>query len=62
LEEVLARTTATTEQVDEAVAINQEARLRALRASFLILAGIALLAIFPASRLPDYRPGEIPCG
>jgi MFS family permease len=62
LREALARTTATTEQVDEAVAINQEARLRALRASFLILAGIALLAIFPASRLPDYRPGEIPCG
>jgi MFS family permease len=62
LKEALARTTATAEQVDEAVAINQEARLRALRASFLILAGIALLAIFPASRLPDYRPGEIPCG
>jgi MFS family permease len=62
LKEALARTTATTEQVDKAVAINQEARLRALRASFLILAGIALLAIFPASRLPGYRPGEIPCG
>src|SRR5262245_53415766 len=52
LKDVLARTTATQEQVDAAVAINQEARLRALKASFLILAGIALLAIFPATRLP----------
>jgi len=59
LKEVLAGTTATPEQVDEAVAINQEARLRALKASFLILAGIALLAIFPASRLPRYNPEEI---
>jgi hypothetical protein len=24
------------------------------------MAGVALLAIFPASRLPDYKPGEIP--
>ena len=24
------------------------------------MAGIALLAIFPASRLPAYRPGDIP--
>jgi MFS family permease len=52
LRDVLSGTTATPEQVDEAVAINQEARLRALKASFLILAGTALLAIFPATRLP----------
>jgi len=52
LKEVLSRTTATSQGVDEAVAINQEARLRALKASFLILAGISLLAIFPATRLP----------
>ena len=52
LKNVLSRTTATQEQIDEAVAINQESRLRALKASFLILAGIALLAIFPATRLP----------
>jgi MFS family permease len=56
LKDVLARTTATQQQVDEAVAINQEARLRSLRASFLILAGIALLAVFPASRLPKSIP------
>jgi len=26
----------------------------------LIMAGLALLAIIPAGRLPTYRPGEIP--
>jgi hypothetical protein len=36
------------------------ARLRALRASFLIVGAISLLAIFPASRLPKYVPGELP--
>lgn len=54
------RTDATPEQVAEAVAINTEARLRALKASFLILAGFSLLAIVPALGLPDYRPGEVP--
>jgi hypothetical protein len=24
------------------------------------MAGVALVSIFPASRLPDYKPGEIP--
>jgi MFS family permease len=63
LKEVLAGTSVTTpEQVDEAVAINAAARLRALRAAFLILAAIALLAIIPATRLPNYVPGEIPSG
>jgi hypothetical protein len=31
-----------------------------LKASFLILAGLSLLAIFPATRLPNYVEGEIP--
>jgi MFS family permease len=56
LEEVLAGTTATPEQVDEAVRINTEARIRALRTSLLVLAGLALLAIVPAGRMP----GELP--
>ena len=60
LETVLGETTATPEQVDEAVALNEDARVRALRASFLILAGFALLAIIPSLGLPDYSPGEIP--
>ena len=42
--------------------INTEARLRALKIGFCIMAGLALLAILPAGRLPAYRPGEIPAG
>lgn len=56
---VLGQTSATPEQIDEAVRINQEARLRSLRATFLLIAVIALLAIFPALGLPKYAPGEI---
>ncbi|MEH2468925.1 MFS family permease [Nitrobacteraceae bacterium AZCC 2161] len=57
---VLERTTATREQVSEAVRINTEARLRALKMGLLIMALVAMLSIFPAGRLPNYRPGEIP--
>ncbi|MCL4267381.1 MAG: MFS transporter [Anaerolineae bacterium] len=62
LETVLGETTATPEQVAEAVRINESARLRALKESFLILAGIALLALVPAMGLPRYTPGEVPGG
>ena len=44
----------------EAVRVNTEARLRALKIGLLIMAGLALLAIIPAGRLPNYLPGEIP--
>jgi MFS family permease len=57
---IMQRTTATPEQVDEAMRINTEARLRALKIGLLALAGLAVLAIFPAGRLPDYKPGQIP--
>jgi len=60
LEGLLAGTTATPEQVAEAVRVNTEARLRALKIGLLIMAGLALLAIIPAGRLPNYRPGEVP--
>jgi hypothetical protein len=56
----LGATSATPQQVEEAVAINEDSRLRALRASFLIVGGISLLSIFPATRLPKYMPGELP--
>lgn len=62
LDEILAATTATPEQVAAALAINEEARLSALKASFLFLAGISLLAIIPSGSLPNYAPGEIPSG
>lgn len=61
LETVLTeQTDATPEQVDAAVALNEEARLSALRLGLLILAGVSALAIVPASRLPGFRPGEVP--
>ncbi len=58
--DVMARTTATPEQVAEAIRINVEARLRGLRTSLLILAGVALLMIYPVGRLPGYIRGELP--
>jgi hypothetical protein len=59
LRSALNATSATPEQVEKAVAINEDARLRTLQASFLIVGGISLLSIFPASRLPGYVPGEL---
>ncbi|MDH2412850.1 MFS transporter [Nocardioides sp. CER19] len=56
---VLAATGATPAQVEEAVAVNEDAMRRAVQASFLIVAGISLLSIFPASRLPRYVPDEL---
>ena len=58
LREVLEGTTATPEQVEQAVELNAEQRLRTLKLGFLVLAGISLAAALPASRLPKYRPDE----
>ena len=60
LQEILAGTTANPAQVAEAVRVNTEARLRALKIGLLVMAGLAFLTIIPASRLPNYRPGELP--
>jgi predicted MFS family arabinose efflux permease len=60
LQTVLSGTTASPAQVAEAVRVNTESRQRALKIGLLIMAGLALLAIIPAGRLPDYRPGELP--
>jgi MFS family permease len=60
LQTVMGQTTATPAQIAEAVRINTEARLRALKLGLIIMAGLALITIIPAGRLPDYRPGEIP--
>lgn len=62
LAERLNTTTATSEQVAEAVSVNQKARLRALKIGFFTLGSMALLVIFPSSRLPNYSPGEVPAG
>lgn len=53
LQEVLSSgTTATPEQIAEGVRINEEARLSALKGAFLLLAGVALLAVVPSRGLP----------
>ncbi len=57
---IMERTTATPEQVAEAVRINTESRLMALKIGLLLMACLAALTIIPAGRLPDYKPGEIP--
>jgi MFS family permease len=59
LKAILAQTSVAAEQVDEAVAINADARLRALQATFLLLAAISLLALIPSTKLPNYKPGEL---
>ena len=48
------------EQIAEAVRINSETRLRALKIGFFVLACTALFAMVPCGWLPDYRPGELP--
>jgi uncharacterized membrane protein YraQ (UPF0718 family) len=60
LQSVMERTSATPAQVEEAVRVNTEARLRALKIGLLIMAALAFLAILPAGRLPNYVPGEVP--
>jgi MFS family permease len=60
LKTALARTSLPPEKVNEAVRINEESRLRALKIGLLLAAALSLLAIFPATRLPSYKPGEIP--
>jgi predicted MFS family arabinose efflux permease len=60
--EIMEGTTASPEEIDEAMRINTEARLSALKMGFLIMAGFSLLALIPAGRLPDYKPGELPPG
>jgi predicted MFS family arabinose efflux permease len=60
LAERLKSTTASSTEIDEAMRINQEARLHALRTAFFVLGSLALLAIFPSSRLADYSPEEMP--
>ncbi len=52
LRESLRPTGATPDQVTEAVRINTHARLLALKISFFALAGLSLMAFFPAGGLP----------
>jgi hypothetical protein len=56
----LETTDATPAEVEQAMQINSDSRLRALKIGLLLMALVSLLAIFPASRLPNYKPGEVP--
>jgi hypothetical protein len=56
---VLSTTTATPDQVAAAAAVNELARLRALKAAFLMLAVLAMLAVVPALGLPRYLPEAV---
>jgi len=60
LKSVLERTSANPAQVAEAVRINSDSRLRALKIGLLVMAAVAFMAIIPAGRLPNYLPGEVP--
>jgi MFS family permease len=60
LDEVLEQTDLTPVEEAQVVAINVEARLQALKISFLVLATISVLAVIPAGGLPGYTATEIP--
>ncbi|MET0726474.1 MAG: MFS transporter [Leifsonia sp.] len=60
LKDVLSLTSASPAEVDKAVAINEEDRLRALQISLLVLASLALFAIVPATRMPGRMRDELP--
>jgi len=60
LRERFENTNATPEQIAEALRINSETGLRALKTGFVLLAGLSVLALVPCGWLPDYRPREIP--
>jgi len=62
LKERFEGTKAAAGQIAEAVRINSETRLQALKVGFFVLAGLAFLAIVPCGWLPDYKPGDIPSG
>ena len=58
LHEVLAATDATPDEVTAAVKLYEDARLRALRTTMMVLAVLSLLAIVPAGKLPGFRDPE----
>jgi len=60
LKERFEQTSATPEQIDAALSINADTRLRALRVGFVFLAGLSVLALVPCGWLPGFKPGDIP--
>lgn len=62
LDAFLVTTTATPEEKTQALDIFAEARLHSLKITLLLLAGLALLAIIPAGRMPRFQKGDLPVG
>ena len=60
LEAVLLEAGINDAEIAEAVRINAEARLRALKFGLLLMAMLSLMSIYPAGRLPGYLPRELP--
>jgi MFS family permease len=58
LQAALDQAGASQETATAALEANQQARLDGLRAALVILAGIALLALFAARRIPTQQPGS----
>lgn len=58
LKEVLAETDADPAQLTAAVRLYEDARLRALRTTMMILAILALLAVVPAGKMPNFPDPE----
>ena len=48
----------TGEAAEQIIDVNQDARLDGLRAALVLLAGIALIALFAARRIPTEQPGS----
>ena len=59
MDEYLGETDLGVTQMAVVTNVNNEARIRSLKISFLFLAGLSLLAIIPAGGLPNYVPKEI---
>jgi MFS family permease len=59
LEELLVERGATPGEVEAAVDIYEEARLRSLRTTLMFLASLALLALVPAGKMPDFREPDL---
>lgn len=60
LEAAIGERTASDSELAAAIAVNEEARLVSLKVSLLGLAGLALLAIVPAGRMPGRMKGDLP--
>jgi hypothetical protein len=58
LQAALARTNLSEETSAEVLEVNQQARLDGLRAALVVLAGVAVLALFAARRIPTTQPGS----